>query len=1339
MSPGLWSLRGLLAGGFSKGRFLGLGGLSLMAAIAVLPGAQLPAGKDLTETGVPEFVVLGPESIGLNTAPTDLRLLPDGRILLLANHQLALGDGVRWEVFLQDPSDPLLAGQRAAVANDGAIYVGTPRGPARVDFQESGQWRLNLLSPWTAPGAGPPAELPDSSVDMLGRDWLWHALSGSLIAWHPGQSPRVVGSANTFECVFELGGGLYLSDRSGGALNRLEADKMVPVRTAGTFSAITCAQPFDPGRMLVGTYGSGLQLFDGRDVQAFAANGILGGGNRINDLCATAGGHFAAAVDNYGIVFLDREGRAIQVLDRSLDQRLARVKRLMLAPGGVLWGLLDGGVVRAAFPSRISYFEPLLGAGVTTVHPFRFQGRLWWLADGKTYRGEYDRDNRLERLQLESPAKLFANSFSGALEQPVVGTEEGAYRLTESGWTAFAPGLKSFRILDPRPVKGRWLYCAREEVGWLENHDGRIELVQRIRVPGLTNVYNNPVRDAQGSYWLELGIGQVARVQVGPNGPVARVFTARDGVSQSWPQTFVVDGVIGFNFSDQLYRFDEAAERFVSDQEFIRRLPGVKTVFGRPGLDAQDRLWASADGKVQVFQRTGSSWSRLAQSFDPGFLPYYFTFEGDGVVWMHALHRLARYDPALAAAPVVPLKALITRASVHGTPRDLAIKEGRVRPLPFAENSLVINFVATGSTFVTPAIFEVKLDGLGREWVNNGSTGSVSFGGLKEGDYHLHVRPRSGSLVGAEADLAFTILAPWYRSTLAYFAYAFGGVGLLWLAAALTSLLQRRKNARLERLVAERTQELNLSNARLNESNRQLAGKVEEIRTLSQAIDQSPVAVFLVTVDGAIEFANPCGCILTGFTLTELSRMKIQQLRSEIVPADIMTGLTAAMARGESWRGQLVNQHKDGRTIHVRSTCSPIRSPEGQVPHYLILEEDITEWLLDRERSHQLEVQLFQAQKMESIGTLAGGIAHDFNNILTGILGYCELTRLAAEDNLEVGEGLQQIRVAGLRAKDLVAQILTFSRQSQARLVPLDLAGTVAEALKLIRASTPSTVTLSQNLESGTVRADATQIHQIVVNLCTNAIHAMSDRSGRLEVTVRPLTVDHELAARVPNLAPGACMCLTVSDNGHGMDQVLLDRIFDPFFTTKAQGKGTGLGLAIVQGVVASHGGALAVHSQVKIGTTFNVYFPLSREAPLASVPELPAPRGNGQEILVVDDEEQVAAYVSARLRHFGYHPFVFHDPRQALASFLETPARFSVVVTDLTMPHLTGLDLLKKIRQLRPSLPVIIITGYSRDLAGEKLEAISRCIVLQKPFSGEELGLALRTVLEPAPAAREQ
>jgi len=1278
----------------------------------------------LVEAGVPSFAVLGAESLGLDSPPTDIRLMPDGRILVVAAQQLAIGDGVRWEVFREAPSETAAHGSGSIVDRDGNIYLGVQGGGARVVFGEDRLWRLPGATA-TGRDEALTRSVPQYVVET-GNGWFWYSSSGAVISWRPGEMAKIVGQMDTVERIFEFDGNTYLSDRPDGRLSRITNGKQTTIMAEGTLSAITCGQPYGSNLLLVGTYGLGLRLFDGLSARPFPSPRLLSKGTRINDLCTTEGGLYAAAVDNYGVVFFDHDGHVVQVLDRSLDHRLSGVKRLIPATGGVIWGLLDGGVLRIGFPSPVSNFEPYIGTGITTVHPYRLDGRLWLIADGKIYQGKYDADGRLARVEVDTPSESFVSNLSVALGFPVVGTEQGAFHRDASGWVPITPSINNLRILDPRESDGRWLYGAHNEIGWLKQKvpDEGVELVTRIAVPELPRVYNS-VPDSRGYAWLEIGSGRIGLIRFQQGQPQLEILSGEAGVPQNWAQIFSIDGVVRFNFAERFFRFDEASHRLVPDDNFERSLPGFDgSVIGRPGLDSQGRLWVSANGAVHVLEKEGGMWRERAPPIDVGFLPYYFTFQSDGVVWMHALHRLARYDPRMPLAQVVPLRALISHVDLVANNRSIFGVGHELPPLAYTENSFVAHFGVSGNPFASPVTFDVQLEGLDKDWISAGSSGAAAFNRLKEGDYVLHVRPRAGNTIGAEAKVAFAIRPPWYRTPIAYVAYGISALGTVLITAWLLTFLQRREKSRLERLVAQRTSEL-------SQSNKQLETQVEEIRVLTGAIVQSPIAVFITKPDGVIEFSNPRSAELTGYAADKLDGLNLHELRSSAIDPQTREEICSALLRSESWSGQLAYRHRDGHFVHVRSSISPILSQDGEARHHLVLEEDISEWLDDQERHRKLQAQLTQAQKTESIGRLAGGIAHDFNNILTGILGYCELARMAADAKTDVKPDLQQIRAAGLRAKELVAQILAFSRQSSSKLVPLDLAGPVSEAIKLIRASTPATIEIVEKIETGIVVADPTHVHQAVINLCTNAIHAMSDRHGKLRIAVENVAIDASYAAEVPNLKPGLFVRLSVSDNGHGMDESTLERIFDPFFTTKAQGEGTGLGLAIVQGVVVSHRGALNVKSKPGEGTTFELYFPHS-DQPVAVTKHASRPSaGEGQEILLIDDEVAVVEFAASRLRHFGYRPIAFRDPREALAAFNADPARFAALVTDLTMPHLTGLDLIERVRAKRPFLPVLVLTGYGRETTREKLAALPCCILLHKPFGGDDLAQALGEVMD--------
>lgn len=1279
----------------------------------------------LNEAGTPPFAILSQESLGLSSKPTDLHLMPDGRILVVAPQQLALGDGVRWKVFHQSLDDPSPAGTGVAVHDDGSIYIGTSSGFGRIKFVGNNEWQIVQAASWPA-GEQSDRTIPRTAVPVQ-DEWIWHSGSGSVMAWTPGQIARVVGRSDDVEHVFSLNGTFYLSDANEGALFQIDARGMKPLLSperVSPSSAVTSALPFAENSLLVGTQGEGLQMFDGTSLRPFLTGKTLGGIARINDICKTEGGMFAAAVENHGIIFFDREGRTVQSLSRSLDHRLSGVKRLIPAAGGVIWGLLDRAIVRVEFPSRISYFEPLVGTGVNTAHPYRLNGRLWFLADGKIQRALYDADGNLGELETDMPENLYAFTFSSAMGVPIAGTSRGAFFRDQTGWVLFAPETHNLRVLENKSRNGRWLYAARGEVGWLSRTESGIE-IERISKPDLPNLYN-AATEKNGTVWVELGSGRFGRISFEGEQVNFREFNTSHGIPDSWAQVFEIEGVVRFNVAQQILRFDAPTDRFVRDPEF-EQLTSLSEIYGRPGIDSEGRLWVTTLTGLHVLEQQAGHWRKLPIQLSPQFRPYFFTFESDGVVWMHSERRLERYDHRMPSATPAPLQAIFTQVNVPAGNRSFFPADGNMPELDYSENSLLFYFSAPGNRFNTPVTFEVNLEGADTDWTSAGSSGSAVFNRLKEGHYTLRVRPRTDQTIGKEAVMPFAIQPPWYRTNLAYAGYALSGLGLLLSAARVSSFLERRENSRLEQLVAIRTQELNASSDRL-------AAQVHEIRMLSQAIEQSPVSVFITQLDGTIVFANPRACESIGYSSEELVSRKIASIRAESSLANrSMIDGEEVLPRGTPWRGQLANRHKDGRIVHVRTMIAPIRTPDGLVLHQLILEEDITEWLKEQERGRKLEAQLFQAKKMESIGTLAGGIAHDFNNILTGILGYCELARLAARGNPAIVDELKEVFTAGMRAKDLVKQILTFSRKSSVQLIPVDLAEPANEALKLIRASTPTSIQIVSRIENGWVRADATQIQQVVLNLCTNAIHAMKARAGVLTVIVQRITVDTALAAEISQLTVGPWMRLSVADNGQGMDACTLDRIFDPFFTTKRQGEGTGLGLSIVQGVVIAHKGAMRVRSHPDTGTTFEVYFSLTTdELPVPAVERL-VPQGAKQEIMVVDDERAVAKFAATRLQQIGYTTTMFFEPLAALAAFTAAPRQFHAIVTDLTMPDLTGLELIKQIRAHGRDVPAVIITGYGSDSVRASLDALANCIVLQKPFSGDELATALDHVLNGA------
>ncbi len=385
----------------------------------------------------------------------------------------------------------------------------------------------------------------------------------------------------------------------------------------------------------------------------------------------------------------------------------------------------------------------------------------------------------------------------------------------------------------------------------------------------------------------------------------------------------------------------------------------------------------------------------------------------------------------------------------------------------------------------------------------------------------------------------------------------------------------------------------------------------------------------------------------------------------------------------------------------------------------------------ERER---LELKLQQAQKMEAIGTLAGGIAHDFNNILGAILGYAQLTQMHTTTDPRVQGYIGNIFKASERAKSLVEQILTFTRQGKSQKVPSDIAIVVKEVVKLLRATIPSTVAIVQKVpvNLGTVMADQTQIHQVLMNLCTNAAHAMEARGGQLTVTLEEHTVDAPAAAAgEDDLAPGRYLKLSVGDTGAGIDNAVLDRIFDPYFTTKSVGEGTGMGLATVHGIVNDHGGRVTVDSVPGEGSVFSVYFPvLDNTTEVSSAHAASYPRGS-ERILFVDDEALLVEVSVEMLNDLGYDAVGSTDPAEALKMLEQQPEGVDLVITDMTMPAMTGDQLAAAILDLRPDMPIIICTGFSKRLSAVKASSLGIRAYLMKPVTVQELSHTVRDALD--------
>lgn len=423
-----------------------------------------------------------------------------------------------------------------------------------------------------------------------------------------------------------------------------------------------------------------------------------------------------------------------------------------------------------------------------------------------------------------------------------------------------------------------------------------------------------------------------------------------------------------------------------------------------------------------------------------------------------------------------------------------------------------------------------------------------------------------------------------------------------------------------------------------------------------------------------------------------------------------------------------VSFYSDGRLKGWREN-SIYRLPGGEI---VAVYDDLTAQKKAEMEKRAIEEHLRNSQKMEAIGVLAGGVAHDFNNILSIILGNTELAIVDIPESSRVSEKLNEIRTASLRAKEVIRQLLSFSRKSDTRKEPVFIVPLIKESLTLMRASIPANIEIRENISNGNsaVLADPTQIHQVMINLCTNAAHAMEATGGVLQVDVTNIRIAAEDAALYPDAEPGPYVQVTIGDTGCGISPDLKDRIFDPYFTTKEIGKGSGMGLAVVHGIVKNHGGTISVCSDPGTGSAFNVLLPVTQDPVPAAKPRQKTMPGGSERVLLIDDESTLLTTTGSLLEHLGYHVVSTTAPLEALEMFRSDPDQFDVVITDMTMPNLTGFELSEKMLRIRSTTPIILCSGYSDTINARRARAAGIRKYLKKPFKMHQLAAAVREVL---------
>ena len=538
----------------------------------------------------------------------------------------------------------------------------------------------------------------------------------------------------------------------------------------------------------------------------------------------------------------------------------------------------------------------------------------------------------------------------------------------------------------------------------------------------------------------------------------------------------------------------------------------------------------------------------------------------------------------------------------------------------------------------------------------------------------------------------------------------------------------------LEHEVSERTSELKDTNKNLQNEIYEREGAERRFRLAAEAMSdliyewdvEQDTLLWFGDIDAALGYSPGTFPRTIKAWVSHIHPEDLEKLRDAVAHHRVST---------EPINYEYQIRHLDGTWCYWFDYAVPLLTADGRPYKWIGICKDITEQKRNEKKRKQLEEQLRQSHKMEAIGTLAGGIAHDFNNILGIIIGNAELALNDTPDWNPVHTHIHKIKIASLRAKDVVRQLLSFSRKTDQQQKPVDISPVLRESLKLIRSSTPSHIEIRGNIPESTrpILADATQIHQVLINLCTNAIHAMSDHGGILSVSVRHVETGKYPDPGSAGLPPGACLELSIRDTGVGIDKENREKIFDPYFTTKEVGKGTGMGLSVVHGIVKNHNGQILVDSMPGKGTAFTIRFPIAPDHPEKNTTRAQKeedPKGK-ERVLFIDDEESITDIAGDILETLGYSAETVTDPLEALSLFENNPASFDLIISDMTMPGMNGMELSGKLRAVREDIPIIICTGHSTLIDEETAKEAGIAALAMKPITMSEMAKLIRNILD--------
>ncbi|MDX8396613.1 MAG: PAS domain S-box protein [Mariprofundaceae bacterium] len=538
----------------------------------------------------------------------------------------------------------------------------------------------------------------------------------------------------------------------------------------------------------------------------------------------------------------------------------------------------------------------------------------------------------------------------------------------------------------------------------------------------------------------------------------------------------------------------------------------------------------------------------------------------------------------------------------------------------------------------------------------------------------------------------------------------------------------RAVNKSLEERVRERTAELESKNEQLQVEINEKKEAQKQLKLLSTAISYAAEGVIITDPTGQVEYVNTAFEEINGYSRDEIMGENLSILNSNTHNQSFVQNFWNTISSGETWEGTFTNQRKDGSHYPALMNVSPVLNSEGKNTHYIAIQQDMTEQNL-------LDAKYRQSQKMDALGTLVGGIAHDFNNTLSGMLMHLYLAKKATSETLPaVTDRLQQIETLGKNASEMLKQLMAFARQEQVTMKPLSLKEFLTEGLRLVQVSVPENIKIHTLIDDDElcINGDITQLQQVLINLLNNARDALEGLSQPyIEISLKRVEANENFVRLHPEISTSKLACLTVKDSGCGMPEKTKERIFDPFFTTKGEGKGNGLGLAMVYGTIQQHGGIVEVESEQEKGTSISLYFPLhEKDTSACSKAEDPLKQGKGETILLVDDNMMVRSITSDLLESLGYHVIQAEDGLDALKCFDEQCKEIGLVIMDVVMPNMGGIDAAFKLREQSSSLPIIFMSGYDQEQA-ITMHAIENTMSLPKPLIPVSLSQSIRKLLD--------